>query len=104
MARRAVVWSGPAIDDLRALHAYIARDEPAAARGVADKIRAQVLLLREQPLIGREVPELEPRPYRELIVGPNRIVYEVEPRRVVILRVWHGRRQLGQRDVQSERR
>jgi plasmid stabilization system protein ParE len=58
-----------------------------------------VLLLREQPLLGRAVPELQPRPYRELIVPPYRIVYEVEPRRVLVLRVWHGRRELGGRDV-----
>jgi addiction module RelE/StbE family toxin len=100
MARRALVWSGPAIDDLREARAYTARDEPAAARRLAGKIREQVLLLRDQPLLGRVVPELEPRGFREVIVGRYRIVYEVEERRVVILRVWHGKRRMGARDVQ----
>ena len=100
MPRRALLWAGPALDDLRELRAYIARDEPAAARRIAEDIRRQVLLLRENPLAGRAVPELEPRGYRELIVPPYRIVYAVEPRRVLILRVWHGRRKLGGRDVQ----
>jgi toxin ParE1/3/4 len=100
MPRRALLWTGPAIEDLREIRAYIARSEPAAAARIAAGIRQQVLLLRENPLLGRGVPELAPRPYRELIVPPYRIVYEVEPRRVVILRVWHGRRKLGGRDVQ----
>lgn len=83
------------------MRAYVARDDPAAAKRLAGRIRKRVLLLREQPLTGRVVPELEHRGFREVMVNPYRIVYEVEQRRVVILRVWHGRRKLGGGEVQG---
>jgi plasmid stabilization system protein ParE len=41
---------------------------------------------------GRVVPELDVPAIRELIVEKHRVVYEVEPSRVAILRILHGRR------------
>src|SRR4051812_32641936 len=95
MAKRLPLrWAGPALQDLREARAYIAADSPAAARRLADRIRQAVLLLRDQPRSGRVVPELAARGFREVIVAPYRIVYEVQAKAVVILRVWHGRRDL----------
>jgi plasmid stabilization system protein ParE len=52
--------------------------------------------------LGRVVPEFEQQGYRELIVAPYRIVYEVRQRRVIVLRVWHGRRELRAESVPEE--
>jgi plasmid stabilization system protein ParE len=41
---------------------------------------------------GRTVPELEIPNLRELIVENHRLVYRVEPDRVVIVRLIHARR------------
>jgi addiction module RelE/StbE family toxin len=92
--RRALVWTGPALDDLREIKAYVAADNPAAARKLAGRIREGVEVLRENPEAGRVVPELAKLGYREVIVPPYRVVYEVQERRVVVLRVWHGRRDM----------
>ena len=93
MARkRKLLWSGLALDDLKEMREYVSRDKPAAARKLAQSIKKSVLRLRDHPLSGRVVPELSHLGYREVIVAPYRIIYEVQPTRVVILRVWHGRR------------
>ena len=90
--RRKLLWSGPALDDLREIREYVSRDRPAAAKELARSINGSVLRLREHPHCGRVVPEISRPACREVIVPPYRIIYEVQPTRVVILRVWHGRR------------
>ena len=61
---------------------------------LAERIRTSVLRLREVPESGRVVPELDPRRYREVMVPPYRIIYAVRAREVIILRVWHAKRDL----------
>lgn len=92
--RHEILWSGPALQDLREIRDYVSRDKPMAARKLAQSIRKSVLRLARNPRSGRIVPELTERGFRELIVAPYRIVYEVQDGRVLILRVWHGRRLL----------
>lgn len=95
MARKhKLLWSGPALDDLREIRNYVSRDKPEAAKRLAKAIRQKVLRLKEHPLSGRVVPELPGLGYREVIVASYRIVYEVQKNRVIILRVWHERRKL----------
>ena len=93
--RYKLLWTGPAIEDLRQIRDYVSLDKPLAAKKLAKSIRAKVGRLKEHPGSGRLVPELAGLGYREVIVPPYRIVYQVQKKRVVILRVWHGRRPLG---------
>jgi addiction module RelE/StbE family toxin len=90
-----LVWSSLALGDLREIREYVSRDKPGAARRLARQILRSVGRLREHPRSGRIVPELSKMGYREVIVSPYRIVYEVDKNRVIIIRVWHGRRSLG---------
>ena len=90
-SRHKILWTGPALDDPRDIREYVSRDDPSAAKGLADKIRKGVLRLADLPLSGRVVPELAGLNYREVIVSPYRIVYVAKQNRVIILRVWHGR-------------
>lgn len=48
-----VVWLKDALDDLRGISLFIARDNPAAARRVVTRIREDVNLLHDHPEIGR---------------------------------------------------
>ena len=90
----AIRWSGPALEDLKQIRAWVARDSPDSARRLATKIRARVESLAEFPKVGRVVPEISVENYREVIVRPYRIVYEVRADAVVILCVWHSHRNL----------
>lgn len=65
-----------------------------AARRLATRIRERVEALVDHPHSGRQVPELPGSGYREVIVTPYRIVYQLTAEQVQILRVWHGRRDL----------
>lgn len=87
-----VVWSPEAIDDLSALRAHIAEDNPKAAQRVVLRILHAVEdLLAKQPDIGRagRVPGT-----RELVVPrtPYIVPYRVRNNRIQILRVYHGAR------------
>lgn len=92
--KKKILWTGPALDDLRGIRDYVSQDDPAAAKRLAEKIRKGVLRLADHPLSGRVVPELPGLNYREVIVAPCRIVSAVKKDRVIILRVRHGRREL----------
>ena len=90
-----ILWTGPALIDLRSIRDDItAEGRPAAAKRLAKRIRDAVLRLQAHPHSGRRVPEFHGAGYREVIVNPYRVVYELARNKVVILRVWHGRRDL----------
>lgn len=87
-----VIWSPEAIEDLISLRAYIAQDDPAAARRVALRIVYDVeQLLPENPHMGRpgRVPGT-----RELVIPdtPYIVPYRLQRGTLQILRVYHGAR------------
>ena len=95
--RDEILWTGPALADLRSTRDDVAAEgRPKAAKRLANKIRDAVLRLQAHPHSGRLVPEFPGGGYREVIVTPYRVVYELSGDKVVILRVWHGRRDLTQ--------
>ena len=93
MAKKTLLWTTPALQDLELIREHVSHDDPNAAAMLAQRLLKSVERLRQHPLSGRVVPEFSSRSYREVIVPPYRIVYIVEDIRVIILRVWHGRRQ-----------
>jgi len=85
-----VVWAAPALRDLGALRAYIARDRPSAARAQVENILVAVMGLTEFPGSGR--PGRRPDT-RELVIGktPYIVAYRVRGDAIEVLRVLHGR-------------
>ena len=86
------VWSPEAIDDLAALRAYIAQDDPAAAQRVALHIVLNVETLLPNNLdMGRagRVPGT-----RELVIPktPFIVPYRVVGNMIQVLRIFHGAR------------
>ena len=79
-----------AIADLEDIQAYIARDDPTAARRMAVAIVAAAERLGANPRVGRL--GVFPGTF-ELVVRPYVIVYEIQRADVVVLRIWHGRQQ-----------
>ncbi len=86
-----LLWLRSGSESLRKQQAYIAADNPAAARRVGRRIRQATLRLATFPYSGRLgiVPDT-----RELIVPglPYLIVYRVRNETVEILRVFHAAR------------
>jgi toxin ParE1/3/4 len=92
-----VEWTEVALADLEELLGFIEREEPTAARVVLQRLEQAAQRLARHPHRGRVVPELarfEIRLYRELIVRPWRVLYRVGQRRVFVMAVLDGRRDL----------
>ena len=92
----AIAWAGPALEDLRQIYLFIARDSRQYAGMMVRRIRTAVSRLGEFPQRGRVVPEFPEGPYREILVGPYRVVYRhMEDRdMVLVVAVMHGSRLL----------
>lgn len=90
-----VFWTRTAQQDLKRIIEYIAADSEIRAREVYLSIREKADNLRQMPLQGRVMPELRYYgilTYRELISPPWRIIYKTEEKRVWVLAVIDGRR------------
>jgi toxin ParE1/3/4 len=85
-------WARRALEDLREIHDFIARDSPRAAEAMVERIFSASEQLTAFPLSGRRVPEFPGSPYRELLVGNYRVQYRVEDATVWIVTVVHGKR------------
>jgi toxin ParE1/3/4 len=68
-------WTEAARGDLRAIHAYIARDSRAYARRVLDRLRKAVERLSRFPESGAQVLEWDRPDLREIVVSKFRVIY-----------------------------
>jgi len=85
-------WSPETIEDLTSLRAYIAEDDPAAARGVVLHIIHIIeQLLPDNPQMGRPG---RVSGTRELVIPktPFIVPYRLQRNVIQILRVYHGAR------------
>jgi plasmid stabilization system protein ParE len=89
-----VKWSPEATEDIESLAEYIARDSAFYARAVVSEILSVSRSLGMFPLTGRVVPEIGDERLRERFIYSYRLLYRVEPDRILIVAVIHGRRLL----------
>ncbi len=85
-----IVWSPLAIERTSEIAGFIARDKPSAAEEWIDTVFLKVEQLLDSPEIGRIVPEINNKQFREIIYGNYRIIYRVEIKRISILTIQHG--------------
>ena len=91
---REIVWSLWASDDLVSVAEHISRDSEAYAATVVRELVVAARSLRVFAERGRRVPEYDDPSVRELIVRKYRLVYRVHPKRVDVLRIIHGAREM----------
>lgn len=89
-----VRWTRRALDDLREIHDFIAKDSPRAAETLSNTILEIADHLASFPDLGRRVPEFPLSSYRELIVAGYRVLYRATAETVWVAAVVHGRRNL----------
>jgi toxin ParE1/3/4 len=85
-----VHWTDTALAHLDAIYRYIARDSSAYAKRMVDRLTRRSQQIAEFPLSGRMVPEYEMTQIREVVEGPYRIIYHIEPDQIDVLAVLHG--------------
>ncbi len=88
-----ILWAPRALNQVSEIAEYIAADRPAAARRWVTTLFEHVATLRQHPRRGRRIPEVDRDDLREVFHGAYRVIYRVDPRRLVVLSVRHGRRQ-----------
>lgn len=89
-----VDWTEQASSRLSEIEEFIARDRPAAAAKLIDKLVARGDALARHPNRGRRLPEIPGSGLRELVVDHYRIVYRRTAAAVQILTVFEGHRLL----------
>lgn len=97
MAKRVVLWTDTARQDLDSLLDYLAEQDPMAALQVLERIEGRARTLEALTQRGRVVAELRQvgvLHYRELIERPWRIVYRTDSKRVLVMAVLDSRRDL----------
>jgi toxin ParE1/3/4 len=95
LKRRAIHWQEPASLDLVEIIEFVSRDRPSAARKLGREILTAAKGLSGQPRRGKPVPEFHGHgvlEYRQIYVGPYRLIYSVSNETVDILAVIDGRR------------
>ena len=97
-----VVWAPRAIRRVTEIAEYIAADRPAAARRWVQGLFARAAGLRRHPRLGQKVPELDRDEMRQVQHGKYRIIYRIDPKRVVVLTVRHDALKWDAADVEPD--
>jgi addiction module RelE/StbE family toxin len=88
-------WTDLSIEDLINIAEFISKDSPKYSVIQIKRIRDRARILKEQPFLGRIVPETQNDSVRELILGNYRIIYRIISKdRIDILTVHHSARLL----------
>ena len=95
--RRKVEFSPQAVLDLEDIADFIAEDNPRAAEAWVDRLVETAEGMTAHPKAGRVVPEVDDTHVREVLLGNYRIVYRVEPTRILVLTVIDGTQALADR-------
>lgn len=96
-----ITWSPLALERVREITDYIAKDNVEAARQLAIELFGAVERLKDFPQSGRMVPEAGRADIREIIHEKYRIVYRIEKQQVSILTVRHSRQRLPMKEIKA---
>jgi toxin ParE1/3/4 len=90
-----ITFTASALNDLQAIRAWYA-DQQASKTGerLLLEIISHAERLADFPESGRIVPEFGIMNLREIIYSPFRIVYRIDARKIMIIRVWRSERML----------
>lgn len=85
-----IIWSPTSKIKINDILEYISEDNPGVALNLIDDFELKIEKLKENPELGRVLPEINNTNIRELIVHDNYgIIYEVNPDIIEILTVRH---------------
>jgi toxin ParE1/3/4 len=97
-----VIWAPRAIARVVEIAAYIAAERPDSARRWVEDLFALAASLRSHPRMGRKVPEVDRDELRQVLQGKYRLIYRIEPARLVVLTIRHCRRDWDPAEITPE--
>ena len=84
-------WTRKAQSDLVRLYEFLAPVNRQAAAHTVQSLTRAPDALRENPRLGEQLFQFEPREIRRIQVGHYEMRYEVAGDKLYILRLWHSR-------------
>jgi plasmid stabilization system protein ParE len=87
--------SGPARQDLREIHDWIAQDNPAAADRVLSDLRDAIVRLADMPGLGHVRDDLADESLRVWTVHRYVVIYQPDRSPMLVVRVLSGYRDIG---------
>ena len=88
-----VLWTDAAVNQLQAIHDYVAQTSPEYARRVVDRLTKRSKQIAAFPYSGRIVPEYELNEVRQIIEASYRIIYLIKEDQIEVLSVIHTSRE-----------
>lgn len=93
-----IIWTHTAVADLDSIFDFVGRESGyERAEAIYERLKSGIDSLSEFPRRGREVRELASlgfQEFRELIVRPYRIVFQIKENGIVLLGIFDSRRDL----------
>lgn len=86
-----IEWSSDALQDVARLYDFLASVNPSAAAKVVQQLVSSPDMLLDNPRIGEQLSDYEPREVRRLLIGHYEMRYELRQNAISILRIWHSR-------------
>lgn len=96
-----VIWTRPALADVKHIHDFIAVDSKHYAKKVAQAIKDKTDVLANLPNMGKKVPEVSRSDVKELHIYSYRIMYEIANNNCYVLAVIHKRQDFSAEDLPS---
>ena len=94
-----VIWTEPALEQLDSIAEFIALDKPEAARAVVRRVIETTQHVERFLKLGRPVPELPDRRYRQVWIKPCWLYYRLDKDRAYVLHVRRGEKLLRIEDL-----
>ncbi|MDR3672281.1 MAG: type II toxin-antitoxin system RelE/ParE family toxin [Holophaga sp.] len=90
-----ILWTDPAVEQYAERLDYLGGFSPEAARRLRHRVDLSLRHLARYPDLGRWVPEFGVGFYREILVKPLRLLYEVQGDRIVVTCVHRQEESIG---------
>lgn len=82
-----IIWSPLSFDRLESIYDFVSTEDQIAAKNLTNRIFKRVESLSNYPERGRKVPEINRAEIREVFESEYRIIYKIEPKKIIILTI-----------------
>jgi plasmid stabilization system protein ParE len=94
-----IVWSPISYERLENIYEFISDKDTVAAKKIINRIFERVESLSKYPERGRKVPEINRNEIREIFESEYRIIYKIEPKKILILTIRNFKQLLPKTDI-----
>ena len=98
-----IVWSPLSFERLEDIFEFIAKEDSSAANKLIKRIFLRVESLSMYPVRGRKVPEVNRNEIREIFEAEYRIIYKIEPKKIIVLTIRNFKQLLQKTDLKVKK-